>query len=57
MTVTEIAKLLEQQGQDPTQIGFDDPKTGRRARAWYTGPVAETYPGQATAKTVIVKRR
>jgi hypothetical protein len=57
VTVTKTTKRLERQGQDLTQVGADDLKTGRRARAWYTGPVPESYPRQTTAKTVIVERR
>jgi hypothetical protein len=41
VTVTKATKRLERQGQDLTQVGSDDLKTGRRPRAWYTGPVAE----------------
>ncbi len=54
VTVTEATKLFERHGQDLTPIAFDDLKAGQRARAWYTGPVAESYPRQATAKVIVV---
>ena len=54
VTVTKATKLFERRGRDLTQIGFDNLKVGQRARAWYTGPVAESYPGQATARVIVV---
>jgi hypothetical protein len=54
VTVTRATKLFEQRTSDLTQVGFDDLEVGQRARAWYTGPVAESYPRQATAKVIVV---
>ncbi|MDQ3363011.1 MAG: YobA family protein [Actinomycetota bacterium] len=54
VTVTKATKLLERRGGDLTRIGFDDLKAGQRVRAWYTGPVAESYPRQATASLIVV---
>jgi hypothetical protein len=54
VTVTKATKLFERRGRDLTQIRFDDLKVGQRARAWYTGPVAESYPRQATARVIVV---
>lgn len=54
VTVTKATKLFERRGRDLTQIGFDNLKVGQRASAWYTGPVAESYPGQATARVIVV---
>ena len=54
VTVTKATKLFERWGEDLTRIRFDDLKVGQRARAWYTGPVAESYPRQATARVIVV---
>jgi hypothetical protein len=54
VTVTKATQLFERRGRDLTRIGFDNLKVGQRARAWYTGPVAESYPRQATASLVVV---
>jgi hypothetical protein len=54
VTVTKATKLFERQGRDLTQIGFDDLKVGQRVITWYTGPVAESYPRQATASVIVV---
>jgi hypothetical protein len=54
VTVTRATKLSEQRGRDLAGIDFDDLKVGQRARAWYTGPVAESYPRQATARVIVV---
>ena len=54
VTVTKATKLFEQRGQDLTQAGLDGLKVGQRARAWYTGPVAESYPRQAMARAIVI---
>jgi hypothetical protein len=54
VTVTKATKLFERRGRDLTRIRFDDLKVGQRARAWYAGPVAESYPRQATASLIVV---
>ena len=54
VTITKATKLFERRGRDLTRIRFDDLKVGQRARAWYTGPVAESYPRQATARVIVV---
>ena len=54
VTVTKATKLFERRGGDLARIGFDDLKVGQRARVWYTGPVAESYPRQATARVIAV---
>jgi hypothetical protein len=54
VTVTKATELFERQGRDLTQIRVDDLQVGQRARAWYAGPVAESYPRQATASLIAV---
>ncbi len=54
VTVTKATRLFERRGSDLARIRFDDLKVGQRARAWYTGPVAESYPRQATASLIVV---
>jgi hypothetical protein len=54
VTVTKATKLFERRGRDLTRIRLDNLKVGQRARACYTGPVAESYPRQATASLVVV---
>jgi len=54
VTVTKATKLLERRGQDLTTMAFDGLKVGQRARAWYAGPVAESYPRQTKARVIVV---
>jgi hypothetical protein len=54
VTVTKATKLLERRGQDLTMLAFDDFRVGQRARAWYAGPVAESYPSQTRARVIVV---
>ncbi|MEO6462089.1 MAG: DUF3221 domain-containing protein [Candidatus Eisenbacteria bacterium] len=37
------------------KIGLSQFKVGRKVRAWFTGPVRESYPVQADAATVILE--
>ena len=54
VTVTKATELSERRGRDLTRIRFDDLKLGQRVMAWYTGPVGESYPRQATARVIVV---
>ncbi len=54
VSVTRVTKLMEHQGQNLSPIELDDIEVGQRAEAWYTGPVAESYPRQATASLITI---
>ena len=54
VTLMEATELFERRGRNLTLISFDALEVGQRARAWYTGPVAESYPRQATAKVIVI---
>lgn len=54
VTVTRATRLVEQRVHGLTSIRFDDIEVGQRIEAWYTGPVAESYPRQATARVIVV---
>lgn len=54
VTVTNATRLFERRGRDLARIRFDDLEVGQRVRAWYTGPVAESYPRQAAAGLIVV---
>jgi hypothetical protein len=53
-TVTEETEILKQQGDELLPARFDDLRIGQRAAATYVGPVAESYPSQGTASSIIV---
>ena len=50
--ITQGTALLDDSGQ---KIGFSQLKEGRKVRAWFTGPVRESYPVQADAQTIILE--
>jgi hypothetical protein len=50
--VEQATALLNDSGQ---KIGLSQFKVGRKVRAWFTGPVRESYPVQADASTVILE--
>jgi Protein of unknown function (DUF3221) len=49
-------RLLERRDGALRQVEFGALQVGDSVRVWFTGPVAESYPLQATAGTVIVER-
>lgn len=36
------------------RVGFPDLRVGQKVDAWFTGPVAESYPTQATGRVLVV---
>ena len=46
------APVLDRSGQ---ARDFGDVRVGLRVSVWFTGPVAESYPVQATAQTVVIE--
>lgn len=57
IAITDKTTLLRQIGDgDPEKMTFDEFRTDQRVDVWFTGPVAESYPVQATAGTVLVRQ-
>ncbi len=55
ITVTSQTGLFRMvDGASPEPITLDDIEEGMQAQAWFTGPVAESYPVQATGEAVLV---
>ena len=54
--VPREAVILEKSSAGTTRIGFSDLQVGQRVESWFTGPVAESYPTQATAAVIVVLR-
>ena len=50
--IEQRTALLNDSGQ---KVGLSQFKVGRKVRAWFTGPVRESYPVQADASTVILE--
>jgi hypothetical protein len=50
--IEQGTQLLDGSG---ARIAFHQLQVGRKVRAWFTGPVAESYPVQALASTVILE--
>jgi hypothetical protein len=48
------ALLFRRTGTGLEPVGFRDLRVGQRVDAWFTGPVAESYPTQASARAVVV---
>lgn len=52
--VTRDTRILVRGSAGVSSGTFADLKTGQIAEAWFTGPVMESYPTQATASVVVV---
>lgn len=46
--------IFEQVEEDYRQLPFDTLRAGHKVQLWFTGPVRESYPAQATARQVVV---
>ena len=52
--MTEETAILRQQGDELVPGTFDDLQAGQHVAATYAGPVAESYPTQGTAGSIVV---
>jgi len=53
-TVTDETEIYRQQGDALLPAMFDDLWIGQQVAATYIGPVAESYPSQGTAGSIII---
>ncbi len=53
-TVTDETEILRQQGNEQVPAAFDDLQVGQLVAAEYSGPVAESYPTQGTAGSIVI---
>ncbi len=54
IAVTVKTRIFEQTAQERRQATFDALQMGRTIEAWFDGPVAESYPVQATASDIVI---
>jgi hypothetical protein len=54
ITVTGNTRIFEQIGRNRQQTTFAALQVGRQVEAWFDGPVAESYPVQATASDIVI---
>ncbi len=55
VTITTATRIFTAQGNERHRASFDELRYGRRVEAWYTGPVAESYPRQARARVIVMR--
>lgn len=48
-------RIYRREGEVLRRIEFRQLRVGQRAEAWFTGPVMESYPVQATAEVIVVR--
>jgi hypothetical protein len=54
VAVTSGTRIFEQVGQNRQPTTFAALQVGRQVEAWFDGPVAESYPVQATASDIVI---
>ena len=54
VTIKHSTKIFSQHGQSLSPVAFGALSTGQDVKAWFNGPVAESYPAQATASVIII---
>ena len=52
--ITNKTKIFKRLGQDLVPAAFDELKIRQRVEAWFAGPVAESYPMQATGEVIVI---
>jgi len=52
--VEDDTKIYRQSGGQLTEATFADLAVGQTVEAWFTGPVAESYPVQAKASQIVI---
>ena len=55
--ITPQTQILLDSPSGATELAPEQLAAGNRASAWFAGPVAESYPTQATARIVVVRPR
>lgn len=53
-TVTGETEILRDEGGELVPAAFEDLQAGQLVRATYAGPVAESYPTQGTAGSIVI---
>lgn len=53
-TVTSETEILRQQGGEQVPASFGDLRIGQLVEAEYAGPIAESYPSQGTAGSIVI---
>ena len=56
ISVPTRARILVRRGGEVSRGSAADLTVGTQVQVWFTGPVAESWPVQATAGTVLIER-
>ncbi|MFN2400217.1 MAG: DUF3221 domain-containing protein [Gemmatimonadaceae bacterium] len=57
VTIVKETGLFTEDREIPRPVVFDSLKVGQKVKAWFTGPVMESYPAQARAQAIVIVRR
>lgn len=56
VSVTDKTKIYQTDGNGTKPVGSKALTTGKKVEAIFTGPIAESYPVQVTAKEIIIQK-
>ncbi|MBI2864802.1 MAG: DUF3221 domain-containing protein [Chloroflexi bacterium] len=56
ITITTDTKIYDQRGGERKTADISAIMVGERVQVWFTGPVKESYPVQATAREITILR-
>ena len=54
VTIKDETLIFKQDGEDRHKIAFEALVTKQRVQIWFSGPIMESFPMQATARQVVV---
>jgi len=54
VTIKDETLILQQDGENHHEVDFEALETTQKVQVWFTGPILESFPMQATAKQVMI---
>ena len=54
VTIKDETLILQQDGENRYEVDFEALETKKQVQIWFSGPIMESFPMQATARQVVV---
>jgi len=54
VTIKDETLILKQDGENRRQVTFGALETKQQVQIWFSGPILESFPAQATAQQIVI---
>jgi len=54
VTIKDETLIFEQDGENRRKVAFEALETKQAIQIWFSGPIMESFPMQATAQQVVI---